>query len=141
GLVHAVLGRGQDGAGEAVRLAGQRQIGFGALGIVGPYIRQGRVVEFGARRDRHAAQRRATAEECSLDDVLALDGVSHRLTDARIGERSGLAVESRFMNGPTVPSRRRVGSCSTSVMDCQGTYSMMSTSPACSAARRAFSSA
>ncbi len=51
------------------------------------------------------------------------------------------ALKSSDMKGPSTVSSRSFGSAARLVMDCQGTYSIMSTSPACSAATRAFSSA
>ena len=100
-LVHAVLGRRQQRAGEAVRMAGlgQQLLGERPDRSCQPFSSSGlkNSLAFGIGR---CARRRAAAEERGLDDLLALDRMRDGLAHARVVERRLRAVEDEVHEGP-----------------------------------------
>jgi len=79
--------------------------------------------------------------ERGLRHILALDRERNGLTDARILNGPVAPLNTRYMNGPSVLSIFNLELAAIVSMDCQGTYSIMSRSPACKADTRRFSSA
>ncbi len=110
-LVHEVLRRREQRAGKSLREPGLREQRFRAVGIVVPGVGERRVVERRPGRDRHAAERRAAAEERRLHDLLAPDRIGDRLPHAHVAERCARAVEQQVheRTDGAVESQLRIG--------------------------------